>query len=72
MAADHRSGDGAGLLLAIPQAFLRDWMQRAAINVGPGVQLGVAMVFLSNAPAADGYQQRRLSRRPPERPNSAS
>ncbi|TMB64939.1 MAG: glutamate synthase subunit alpha [Chloroflexi bacterium] len=63
MAADHRSGDGAGLLLSIPQSFLRDWMQRAAINVEPAVKLGVAVVFLSNAPAADGYQQRRLTRR---------
>jgi glutamate synthase domain-containing protein 2/glutamate synthase domain-containing protein 1/glutamate synthase domain-containing protein 3 len=63
VAADHRSGDGAGLLLAIPDAFLREWMQRAAINVEPAVKLGVAVVFLSNAPAADGCQQRRLTRR---------
>jgi glutamate synthase domain-containing protein 2/glutamate synthase domain-containing protein 1/glutamate synthase domain-containing protein 3 len=63
VAADHRSGDGAGLLLAIPEDFLREWMQRAAINVEPAVKLGVAVVFLSNAPAADGYQQRRLTRR---------
>ncbi len=38
-------------------------MQRASINVEPGVQLGVAVVFLSNAPGADGHQQRRLTRR---------
>ena len=63
MAADHRSGDGAGLLLAIPDAFLRDWMQQAAINVEPGVRLGIAVVFLSNAPGADGHSQRRLTRR---------
>jgi len=63
VAADHRSGDGAGLLLAIPHSFLRDWMQRAAIHVEAADQLGVAVVFLSNAPAADGYQQRRLTRR---------
>jgi glutamate synthase (ferredoxin) len=63
VAADHRSGDGAGLLLSIPQSFLREWMQRAAINVEPAVKLGVAVVFLSNAPAADGYQRRRLTRR---------
>ncbi|TMD47699.1 MAG: hypothetical protein E6I86_08615 [Chloroflexi bacterium] len=37
VAADHRSGDGAGLLLSIPQSFLCDWMQRAAINVEPAV-----------------------------------
>ena len=63
MAADHRSGDGAGLLLAIPDALLRDWMQRAAINVEPAARIGVAVVFLSNAPGADGHQQRRLTRR---------
>jgi glutamate synthase (ferredoxin) len=38
-------------------------MQRAAINIEPAVKLGVAVIFLSNAPAADGYQQRRLTRR---------
>jgi len=63
VAADHRSGDGAGLLLAIPDAILREWMHRAAINVEPSVKLGLAVVFLSNAPAADGHQQRRLTRR---------
>ncbi|HEX9097712.1 MAG TPA: glutamate synthase subunit alpha, partial [Candidatus Dormibacteraeota bacterium] len=63
VAADHRSGDGAGLLLSIPQPFLREWMQRAAINVDPAVTLGVAVVFLPRAPAADGYRQRRLTRR---------
>ncbi|HKV30504.1 MAG TPA: glutamate synthase-related protein [Candidatus Dormibacteraeota bacterium] len=63
LAADHRSGDGAGLLLAIPDAILRDWMQQTAINVEPGVRLGVAVVLLSNAPGADGHNQRRLTRR---------
>src|SRR5207244_557734 len=43
-------------------AFLREWMQRAAINVEPLGRLGVAVVFLSNAPAADGHYQRRLTR----------
>ena len=63
VAADHRSGDGAGLLLAIPDAFFRDWMQRAGINVDPAVQLGVAVLFLSSGPGADGHHQRRLTRR---------
>jgi glutamate synthase domain-containing protein 1 len=38
-------------------------MQRAGINVEPAVRLGVAVVFLSNAPGPDGHQQRRLTRR---------
>ena len=63
VAADHRSGDGAGLLLVVPDAFLRDWMQRAGINLEPAARLGVAVVFLSNAPGADGHHQRRLTRR---------
>jgi len=63
VAADHRSGDGAGLLVSIPQSLLREWMQRTAIDVDPAVKLGVAVVFLSNAPGADGHQQRRLTRR---------
>ena len=63
VAADHRSGDGAGLLLALPDALLRDWTQRAAINVESSARLGVAVVFLPNAPGADGHHQRRLTRR---------
>ncbi len=63
MAADHRSGDGAGLLLTIPETILREWMLPAAINLEPSARLGVAVVFLSNAPGADGDQQRRLTRR---------
>jgi len=63
VAADHRSGDGAGLLLALPDALLRDWTQRAAINVESSARLGVAVVFLPNATGADGHHQRRLTRR---------
>src|SRR2546430_7173965 len=63
VAADHRSGDGAGLLLAIPEAFLRDWMERAAIRVEPSARLGVAVVFLPNGPGAEDHHQRRLTRR---------
>jgi glutamate synthase domain-containing protein 2/glutamate synthase domain-containing protein 1/glutamate synthase domain-containing protein 3 len=63
VAADHRSGDGAGLLLPVPDAFLRDWMQRAAINVAPAVRLGVAVAFLGNVPGEEGDHERRLTRR---------
>src|SRR2546430_5704478 len=63
VAADHRSGDGAGLLLPIPDAFLRDWMERAALHVESSARLGVAVVFLPNGPGADGHHQRRLTRR---------
>ncbi len=38
-------------------------MKRVAINVGPATRLGVAVVFLSNAPGEDGHHQRRFTRR---------
>jgi glutamate synthase domain-containing protein 2/glutamate synthase domain-containing protein 1/glutamate synthase domain-containing protein 3 len=38
-------------------------MQGAAINVAPSVRLGVAVVFLSDAPGEEGDHERRLSRR---------
>ena len=63
VAADHRSGDGAGLLLALPEAFFREWTQRAANNVGPAIRLGVAAVLLPNAPGEDSDHERRLTRR---------
>jgi len=50
-------------LLTIPETILREWMLPAAINLEPSARLGVAVVFLSNAPGADGDQQRRLTRR---------
>jgi glutamate synthase domain-containing protein 2/glutamate synthase domain-containing protein 1/glutamate synthase domain-containing protein 3 len=63
VAADHRSGDGAGLLLPVPDALLREWLGRAGIRVDPASPLGVAVVFLSNAPGEDGEIERRLTRR---------
>jgi len=42
--ADGRSGDGAGLLVAIPQAFFRKTARTAGIGL-PG-EFGVGMVFL--------------------------
>ena len=63
VSADQRSGDGAGLLLPLPEAFFRQWSGRAAINIGPAVRLGVGVVFLPNTPGAGGEDQRRLTRR---------
>ena len=44
MDADGRSGDGAGLLLPIPQAFFRTWAGSAGLELPPAFGLG--MVFL--------------------------
>ncbi|TMC43642.1 MAG: hypothetical protein E6J25_05175 [Chloroflexi bacterium] len=60
VAADHRSGDGAGILLPIPQSLFRDWAQRAGLF--PSAPLGVAMAFLSNEPGDDGDRQRQQFR----------
>jgi glutamate synthase (ferredoxin) len=63
VAADHKSGDGAGLLLPLPQAFILDQARRAGLNGGRGVRLGVAVAFLSNAPGEDAERERSLARR---------
>ncbi len=47
---DGRSGDGCGLLLRRPEAFLRALATEAGI--APGPQFAVGMIFLPEAPAA--------------------
>ncbi|MBM4200366.1 MAG: glutamate synthase subunit alpha, partial [Gammaproteobacteria bacterium] len=44
--ADPLAGDGAGILLQIPDAFLRDECQRLQIELPPAGQYGVGMVCL--------------------------
>src|SRR5690348_668435 len=44
MDADGRSGDGAGLLLPIPEAFFRAWAGNAGLELPP--TFGVGMAFL--------------------------
>ena len=63
VAADARSGDGAGILLALPQSFYRDWLKLAGLGAEPIVPLGVATVFLSNGANEDGDAERRSARR---------
>ncbi|HEY4846049.1 MAG TPA: glutamate synthase-related protein [Candidatus Dormibacteraeota bacterium] len=60
VAADHRSGDGAGVLLPIPHSFFRAWVQRAGSF--PSAPLAVAVAFLSNAPGEDGDRERQQCR----------
>src|SRR3989442_5218026 len=56
VAADARSGDGAGILLPLPQAFYRDRVTRA----GPqsAARIGVATVFCSNLAGVDVHAVR--------------
>ncbi|OLE38894.1 MAG: hypothetical protein AUG48_00545, partial [Actinobacteria bacterium 13_1_20CM_3_68_9] len=60
VAADHRSGDGAGILLPIPQSFFRDWAERAGLI--PSAPLAVATAFLSNEPGDDADRERQKCR----------
>ena len=61
VAADHRSGDGAGLLLPIPRGLFAASLKRPELIGAPA--LGVAMLFMSNLPGAAGDNQRATVRR---------
>ncbi|MBD2068577.1 glutamate synthase subunit alpha [Leptolyngbya sp. FACHB-671] len=50
--ADQDSGDGAGIMTAIPWDLLSDWLQENKIGAVPTEHLGVGMVFLPQAEAA--------------------
>jgi len=58
VASDHRSGDGAGILLPLPQTFYRNWMAGAGKGTEAGAPIGVATVFLSNTAGPDGDAER--------------
>jgi glutamate synthase domain-containing protein 2/glutamate synthase domain-containing protein 1/glutamate synthase domain-containing protein 3 len=49
--ADGDTGDGAGILLSMPDAFLRRWAADAGIELPPPGRYGVATAFLPRAPA---------------------
>ncbi|HEY9808961.1 MAG TPA: glutamate synthase large subunit [Halomicronema sp.] len=48
--ADQDSGDGAGVMTAIPWDLLSHWMSEKGISKSPDSTLGVGMVFLSQDP----------------------
>jgi glutamate synthase (NADPH) large chain len=50
--ADPLAGDGAGLLIQIPDAFLREEMAKQGVTLPPIGQYGVGMVFLPREPAS--------------------
>ncbi|HEX9398240.1 MAG TPA: glutamate synthase large subunit [Burkholderiales bacterium] len=49
---DPKLSDGAGLLIQIPDKFLREEMARKGIKLPPAGQYGVGMVFLPRDPAS--------------------
>jgi len=60
VAADGKTGDGCGLLLRKPDAFLRAVAQDAGIGLGP--LYGVGMVFLDPDPARGARARAALER----------
>jgi glutamate synthase (NADPH/NADH) large chain len=50
--ADPLMGDGAGLLIQIPDALLRDWAQGEGLNLPKPGDYGVAMCFLPQSESA--------------------
>src|SRR5918997_1402328 len=49
--ADGDTGDGAGILLSMPDAFLRRWAASAGVDLPPPGRYGVARAFRPRAPA---------------------
>ena len=50
--ADPLAGDGAGILLQVPDAFFRAELAKQGVKLPPAGQYGVGMVFLPQEPAS--------------------
>jgi glutamate synthase (NADPH/NADH) large chain len=53
--ADPLVGDGAGILIQIPDALLRDWAGQSGLTLPPPGEYAVAMCFLPQEPKARGF-----------------
>src|SRR6201985_2338382 len=53
--ADPLVGDGAGILIQIPDALLRDWAAKSGLMLPPPGEYAVAMCFLPQEPKARGF-----------------
>jgi glutamate synthase (NADPH/NADH) large chain len=60
--ADPLHGDGAGLLVQIPDAFFREEMARQGVKLPKAGAYGVGMVFLPRNPAARAACTREIER----------
>ncbi len=60
--ADPLVGDGAGCLIQMPDALLRDWADRAGVVLPPEGKYAVAMCFMPRDPAARDFATRLLER----------
>jgi len=59
---DPKLSDGAGLLIQIPDKFLREAMAKQGVKLPPAGQYGVGMVFLPREPASRRACQYELER----------
>ncbi|MDR3512326.1 MAG: glutamate synthase large subunit [Caulobacteraceae bacterium] len=53
--ADPLVGDGAGCLIQIPDALIRDWAEQNSLTLPPPGEYAVAMCFLPQEPKARGF-----------------
>ncbi len=60
--ADPLAGDGAGILIQIPDAFYRDEMAKQGLNLPPAGEYGVGMIFLPQENASRLAYQREIER----------
>jgi glutamate synthase domain-containing protein 2/glutamate synthase domain-containing protein 1/glutamate synthase domain-containing protein 3 len=60
--ADPLAGDGAGVLLQLPDGFLRAEMAKQAVELPPAGEYGVGMVFLPQEPASRLACQQEIER----------
>ncbi|MGH2739460.1 MAG: glutamate synthase-related protein, partial [Actinomycetota bacterium] len=66
IAADAKTGDGAGLLMTLPKPLLAKLAADHGLETSPA-DLGVSMAFLDGREGADGSRARDLARRAIER-----
>ena len=57
---DPETGDGAGLILQLPDKFFRRETERFAVSLPPEGQYGVGMLFFSKAPADQAAARRMV------------
>ncbi len=62
VADDHRSGDGAGMLLPLPEAFFRETAAELGLPLDQAAHLGIAMIFAAGTPGEVGEREREAAR----------
>ncbi|MCA3838708.1 hypothetical protein, partial [Burkholderia sp.] len=60
--ADPLMGDGAGILIQIPDAFYREEMAKQGVNLPPAGEYGVGMIFLPKENASRLACEQELER----------